>query len=102
MKMAVVKTGGKQYLVKENDEIYVDRLSHAVDDEIALETLLSGDFENAKIEVGMPLISSQVKAKVVENVKGEKIHILRFKAKVRHRKRQGFRPYLTKLKIVKI
>lgn len=102
MKMAVVKTGGKQYLVKENDEIYVDRLSHAVDDEIALETLLSGDFENEKIEVGMPLISSQVKAKVVENVKGEKIHILRFKAKVRHRKRRGFRPYLTKLKIVKI
>lgn len=102
MKMAVVKTGGKQYLVKENDEIYVDRLSHAVDDEIALETLLSGDFENEKIEIGMPLISSQVKAKVVENVKGEKIHILRFKAKVRHRKRQGFRPYLTKLKIVKI
>ena len=102
MKMAVVKTGGKQYLVKENDEIYVDRLSHAVDDEIALETLLSGDFEDEKIEVGMPLISSQVKAKVVENVKGEKIHILRFKAKVRHRKRQGFRPYLTKLKIVKI
>ncbi len=102
MKMAVVKTGGKQYLVKENDEIYVDRLSYAVDDKIMLETLLSGNFDDTDIEVGTPSLSSSVKAKVVENVKGEKIHILRFKAKVRHRKRQGFRPYLTKLKIVKI
>lgn len=102
MKYAVIKTGGKQYLVKENDEIYVDRLDHKINDEIELDTLLAGSFDTSDIEVGTPSLSSQVKAKVVENLKGDKIHILRFKAKVRHRKRQGFRPYLTKLKIISI
>jgi len=102
MKMAVVKTGGKQYLVKENDDIYVDRLPHAVGDEINLDTLLSGNFDDTDIEVGTPSLLTQVKAQVMENVKGKKIHIVRFKAKVRHRKRQGFRPYLTKLKIIQI
>lgn len=102
MKYAVVQTGGKQYLVKENDEIYVDRLSYKINDEIELETLLSGNFDDADINIGTPSLSSQVKAKLVDNIKGEKIRILRFKAKVRYRKRKGFRPFLTKLKIIQI
>lgn len=102
MKYAVVQTGGKQYLVKENDEIYVDRLTYKINDEIELETLLSGNFDDVDINIGTPFLSSQVKAKLVDNIKGEKIRILRFKAKVRYRKRKGFRPFLTKLKIISI
>lgn len=102
MKMAVIKTGGKQYLVRENDEIYVDRLDHKINDEIELETLLAGNFYDTDVKIGTPSLSSKVKAKLVDNIKGEKIRILRFKAKVRYRKRKGFRPYLTKIKITQI
>lgn len=102
MKYAVVQTGGKQYLVKENDEIYVDRLTYKINDEIELKTLLSGNFDDTDINIGTPSLSSQVKAKLVDNIKGEKIRILRFKAKSRYRKRRGFRPFLTKLKIIQI
>lgn len=102
MKHAVIKTGGKQYLIKENDEIYVDRLPHKVNDEVEFDTLAGGDFDTETIELGTPFIPSKVKGKIVENLKGDKLRIIRFKSKVRYRKRKGFRPHLTKIKIIRI
>lgn len=102
MKFAVVKTGGRQYLVKENDELYIDRLDQKVDDEVDLDTLACGDLKKEVVELGRPLLPTKVKAKVLENLKGEKLRILRFRAKVRYRRRRGFRPYLTKVKIIQI
>lgn len=102
MRYAVIKTGGKQYLVKENDEIYIDRLDKNVNDEVDFDTLALGDFEKEEIELGKPLIASKIKAKVLANLKGDKLRILRFKAKTRYRRRRGFRHYLTKIKITQI
>jgi len=102
MKFAVIKTGGKQYLVKEKEEIYVDNLNKKVNDEVELETLARGDLEEAEIELGKPTLASKVKGKVLENVKGDKIRIARFKAKSRYRRVKGFRPILSKVKIEKI
>ncbi|MGB9707633.1 MAG: 50S ribosomal protein L21 [Microgenomates group bacterium] len=99
---AVVKTGGKQYLVKENDEIVVDKINEEKDKKIDLETLLIFDEEGKKIDLGLPLLNKKTAAQIVEHLKGDKINILRFKAKVRYRKRKGFRASLTKIKILKI
>lgn len=100
--LAVIKTGGKQYLVKENDEIIVDRIREEKDRLIHLETLLVFDDQGKKIEMGTPLLNKKTEAKIIDHLKGDKINILRFKAKVRYRKRKGFRASLTKIKIVKI
>ena len=102
MKFAVIKTGGKQYLVKENAEIYVDSLNKKVNDEVELETLARGDLEKVEIELGKPTLTFKVKGKVLENVKGDKIRVARFKAKSRYRKVKGFRPSLSKVRILKI
>lgn len=102
MKFAVIKTGGKQYLVKENDEIYIDRLGREVNQEVEFETLACGDLEKQEIELGQPTLKSKIKGKVVENLKGEKIRVARFKAKSRYQKVRGFRPYLSRVKILKI
>lgn len=99
-KLAVIKAGGKQYLVKENDEIVVERLNEKGD--VALKTLAILDDEGASIELGNPELSTQTKAKVLEDGKGEKIRVARFKSKVRYRKIRGFRPQLTKIKILSI
>lgn len=100
--LAVVKTGGKQYLVKEEDIITVDKINLPEKEKLALEALAIFDSEGKEIELGQPLLTKKIQAEVLGHVKGEKIRVAKFKAKVRYRKVKGFRPQLTKLKIVKI
>lgn len=99
---AVVKTGGKQYLVKDQMEITVDLMDSEKGKKVELETLLKFDDEGKALELGAPFLKDKVVAEVVDNVLGEKIRIARFKAKSRERKVRGFRSKLTKLKIVKV
>lgn len=102
-KYAVIRTGGKQYLVHENEELYVEKINGKVDEKIELETLGIFDDENeAAAEVGMPLLKTKVGAQVVAHAKGDKVDIYKFKSKVRFRRAQGFRPELTKIKILSI
>ena len=98
----VVKTGGKQYLVKDGMEITVDLMDTEKGKKVELEALLRFDDEGKIFELGNPLLKGKVTAEVIDNVLGEKIRIARFKAKSRERKVRGFRSKLTKLKIVKV
>ena len=100
-KVAVIQTGGKQFLVKENDEIIVSRTDGKENDTIELDTLAIFDGENA-MSIGTPVLPTRTKAVIVGDVKGDKVRIARFKAKVRYRKVTGFRPQLTKIKILSI
>lgn len=102
MKFAVVKTGGKQYLVHPNDEIVVDQVGSDKDAEIELDVLATGDIESGDIELGTPVLSKKAKGKVVENIRGDKIRVARFRAKSRYRKVTGFRAELSRVKIVSI
>lgn len=97
-KFAVIKTGGKQYLVKENDEIFVDKITGDSKD-VQLETLAVFDTENDAMDLGTPALKTSVKAQVIENVKGDKVRVAKFKAKVRYRRVNGFRAQLSKIKI---
>ncbi|MEK7633390.1 MAG: 50S ribosomal protein L21 [Patescibacteria group bacterium] len=100
---AVVKTGGKQYLVKVGMMLTVDQLDVSKKEKkIELETLLKFDEEGKAFELGQPVLKEKVIAEVVGNVKGDKIRIAKFKAKSRYRKVRGFRARLTKLKIIKV
>lgn len=102
MKFAVIKTGGKQYFVKESDEIVVDHLKKEPGEKLDLTTLLVADEDKNKIDLGKPEAKTKVKAEVISNLKGDKIRVARFKAKTRYRKVRGFRPMLTKIKITDI
>ncbi len=102
MKFAVIQTGGKQYIVKKDDEITVDNLNLTQDADVEFDTLAEGDDEKNDITLGKPFLNSKVKGKVVENVKGDKIRVARFKSKVRSRKVRGFRASLSKVKIVSL
>ncbi len=102
MKYAVIKIGGKQYKVSEGDEILVDRLDVKVgDDYFFQEVLLIKDSE--RLEVGNPCLEgARVLGKVVEHLKGRKMTVAKFKAKVRYRRKIGFRPLYTKIRIESI
>lgn len=96
---AIIKTGGKQYLVSEGEVITVESLP-ADKKKVEFETLATLD--GAKVKVGKPSLDVKVAAEVVEATKGDKIKVLKFKAKKRQKTLTGHRQQLTKVKITKI
>ncbi|MEN9328450.1 MAG: ribosomal protein [Candidatus Parcubacteria bacterium] len=101
-KFGIIKSGAKQYVVRENEELIVDKLASNANDEIELDTLGVFEDDGAALELGAPFLKSPIKATVVEHVRGNKVRVARFKAKVRRRKVNGFTAELTKIKIAKI
>lgn len=98
---AVIKTGGKQYKVQEGDTLSVEKLEHTTDKVTFDQVLLLADDKDVK--VGKPLVSgAKVEAKVLEEGKGEKKIVFRYKAKTRRRKKKGHRQLYTKVQITKI
>lgn len=101
MLQAVIQAKGHQFLVKENEEIVISHYSGKKGEEVVLETLLYSD--GKRLLVGTPFLKeARVTAKILEHFKGEKLRITRFKAKSRYRKRKGFRPLLTRIRIKEI
>lgn len=98
--IAVIKTGGKQYLVQEGDVITVGKLTANAGEKIDLEVLMTA--EGDKLNLGAPLLSSKVQAEVVAHSRAKKIEVVKYKAKSRYTRRVGHRQDQTKLKIVKI
>jgi large subunit ribosomal protein L21 len=100
-KKAVIKVGGKQYIVAEKETLLVDLLPEGTK-ELETEALLVMDGD--KVSVGAPAVSGvKVKASIVEElVKGDKLRIIRYKAKKRVHKETGHRQKYTKIQIASI
>jgi len=96
-----VKVGGKQYLVSEKETLLVDLLPEGTK-ELTLDALMVVDGD--KSTVGTPLVKGvAVKAKVVEElVKGDKLRIIRYKAKKRVHKETGHRQKYSRIQIASI
>jgi large subunit ribosomal protein L21 len=101
MTKAVVKIGGKQFVVTEKETLLVDLLQEGTK-ELTLDALLVIDGE--KVSVGTPTVKGVVvTAKVVDDlVKGEKIRVIRYKAKKRVHKENGHRQKYSKIEITSI
>lgn len=100
MSFAVIKTGGKQYKVAEGDILVVEKLEHEGDEVTFEEVLL---IEDGDVKVGKPTVSgAKVSAKVLEDGKGKKKMVFRFKAKTRHKTKKGHRQPFTRVQITKI
>jgi len=98
---AVVKISGKQYVVSEKESLLVDLLPEGTK-ELTLDALLVIDGDKTK--VGMPTVKGAVvKAKVIEaEVKGDKIRVIRYKAKKRVHKENGHRQKYSRIEITSI
>ncbi|MDB5165377.1 MAG: rplU [Candidatus Saccharibacteria bacterium] len=101
MTKAVVKIGGKQFVVAEKETLLVDLLPEGTK-ELTLDALLVIDGDTTT--VGTPTVSGViVKAKVVEDlVKGDKLRVIRYKAKKRVHKEIGHRQKYSKVEISSI
>ena len=95
---AVVKVGGKQYIVAEKETLLVDLLPEGIK-ELNLDVLMLIDGD--KSTVGTPLVSgAKLTAKVIEPlVKGDKIRVIRFKAKKRVHTENGHRQKYSRIEV---
>jgi len=94
-KLAVIQTGGKQYIVSPGQSLKVEKIKNAKigEDIIFDKVLLIAEKDNVKI--GRPFVNNaKVSAKLEGEGRGKKVTIVKYKAKTRHRKKKGHRqPY---------
>lgn len=94
---AIIKTGGKQYQVKEGDIIKVEKLNVEEGSTVEFETLLVSN--DSDVNVGSPLLDTTVKAEVLEHGKGKKIVVFKYKSKKHSSTKQGHRQPYTRVRI---
>ena len=100
---AVIKTGGKQYIVSEGRTLKVELLAGEPGTELTFEPLLVANEDGTDVKVGQPIVAgAKVTGKVVEHGRGEKISVIKFKRKVRYRRNVGHRQPFTLIEITKI
>jgi|SRR3989344_2652340 len=102
MSFAVIKTGGKQYVVEPGKKIKIEKLPMEEGADFSFdEVLLVAGEEGAKI--GTPLVEgASVSAKVIRHARAKKITNLRYHSKTRHHRKQGHRQHFTEVEIIKI
>jgi large subunit ribosomal protein L21 len=99
---AIVESGGRQYRAEEGHSFSVEKLPYEVGEQIELEHVLllaNGD----GVQVGQPTLAGiSVKATVVEQYRGKKIFVWKYRPKNRYRRRKGHRQSYTRLRIDEI
>jgi large subunit ribosomal protein L21 len=98
--IAVIKTGGKQYLVQEGHVLSVEKLEAEPGQTVQFEVLLTADGD--KVKIGTPILPTKLSAEVVAHGRAKKIEVVKYKAKSRYTRRTGHRQLFTKVKIGKI
>lgn len=102
--LAIIKTGGKQYQVKEGDILKVERLNKQKGDTVEFsDVLLVVGKDGAELNIGTPKVAgAKVTAKVIDEAKGKKVTVIKYKSKTRYRRKKGHRQWFTALKVEKI
>lgn len=97
---AVVETGGKQYKVTSGDVIEIERVDGEVGDQVELGRVLMLAGDDGAPTFGSPTIDgARVLGEVVEQGKGEKLIVFKYKPKVRYRRKTGHRQSVTRVRI---
>ena len=99
---AVVKTGGKQYKVTQDQYLKVEKLEGNEGDTIELDQVLmiaDGD----KLKIGSPMLDGgKITATILSHGRHKKVEIMKFHRRKHHQKRTGHRQYYTEIKVTGI
>ncbi|OGH93974.1 MAG: 50S ribosomal protein L21 [Candidatus Magasanikbacteria bacterium RIFOXYD2_FULL_41_14] len=98
--LAVIATGGKQYLVKEGENLKVEKLDVKEGEKMVFDkVLLTADDDGSNAKVGMPYLEGvKIEANVVKQGKTRTLRVEKFKRKVRYHKVHGQRQRFTEVK----
>ena len=103
MDLAIIKTGGKQYIVRPGKQIKIEKIKDKkVGDKIALDQILLCK-KGEQIKIGTPFVkSAKVEGEIIEQKRDRKIIILKYKSKTRRKTIRGHRQNFMRVKIDKI
>ena len=97
--LAVIKTGGKQYIVVPGQKVKIEKLEKEVGDEVVFSEVLLLE-KQKKLEIGDPLVKgAKVVGKVLSQGRADKLIVFKFKAKTRRRVKKGHRQAFTEVEI---
>jgi large subunit ribosomal protein L21 len=100
--LAVIKTGGKQYIVEPGTKIQIEKIEGKEGKEINFKDVLLVEKSN-KTEIGMPIVKgAKVTGKILKQGKEPKVIIFKYKSKTRYRKKTGHRQPFTYVEITGI
>ena len=98
-KIAVIQTGGKQYVVSDGMTLSVEKLVVGKDNKISFDKVLLVD-DGSKTQVGAPFISgAKVSAELIEEGRDAKVTVIHYRQKSRYFKKRGHRQPFSKVKI---
>ena len=99
---AVIETGGKQYKVAPGDLIQVEKLPGEVGSEVELDRVVALVQEGEPVLAGPDAASVRVKAEIVEQGRGDKTIVFKFKRKKQYKRTIGHRQAFTRLKVTEV
>lgn len=104
MQYAIIQIGGKQYIIKQGDVISVEKLGANDGEEFEIKEVLAIFEEKGEnAQIGAPFVSGgSVKAKVIASGKGKKVTVVKFKPKVRYKRKRGHRQPFTKIQVISL
>lgn len=99
---AIIRTGGRQYRAEVGKTLDVERLPYEVDQSFDIDdVLLIGDEDNTVI--GQPTVEgAKVKVTVVEQGRGKKVIVFKYRQRTNYRRKRGHRQYFTRLRVDEI
>ena len=100
--LAIIKTGGKQYIVSPGDKIKIEKIEKKEGENIVFDQVLLLQ-KAKKIEIGNPLVkNTKVTGKILKQGKGKKVIAFRYRASKRYKVKKGHRQLFTEVEITKI
>ena len=100
--LAVIKTGGKQYIVSPGHKIKIEQIKKKEGSEIAFNDVLLLE-KNKKVDIGMPHLKGvKVLGKILKHGKAKKVIAFKYKAKKRYKVKKGHRQPFTEVEITQI
>ena len=97
---AIIKTGGKQYKVKNDDIVEVEKLEGEAGSKLTFSEVLAVGEEGESLKVGTPLLDGvKVEAEIVKQYRGPKLIAFKMKKRKGYRRKVGHRQSLTQIKI---
>lgn len=100
--LAVIKTGGKQYLVNPGDKIKIEKLDEKEGKSVDFKDVLLVE-KNNSIKIGIPFIkNAKVTGKILKQARAKKVEIFKYKSKKRYKVKKGHRQPYTEVEILKI
>ncbi len=98
---AIVTIAGQQFKVEEGQELFVHQLEASAGDELSFDQVHLIENEGS-VQIGKPTLKAQVKATVIDHVKGDKVIVFKKKRRKGYKVKKGHRQRFTKIKVDQI